>query len=169
MSIYICDVLHWKRAHKERNDATKVACVFKFSRVFSVWQKYSQNADLLTDQENTEIPGKCVLCFLTVAKHQAPDADHQGSPRTTRHVCLHMLVGLAREHAHKQAINRHGKNSHTQQYRYRDSTATSTNKQAGSNQQEKNSHNNENQCEEQIQQSKLATDTTTTNEIQNAG
>ena len=44
----------------------------------------------MTDQENKEMPGKCILCFLTVAKHQAPDADNQGKPQRTGHLYLHM-------------------------------------------------------------------------------
>ena len=30
------------------------------------------------------------MCFLTVAKHQAPDADNQGKPQRTGHLYLHM-------------------------------------------------------------------------------
>ena len=44
----------------------------------------------MTDQENTGTPGNYFLCFLTVAKHQAPDADNQGKPQRTGHLYLHM-------------------------------------------------------------------------------
>ena len=52
----------------------------------------------MTDQENIERPGQCVLCSLTVAKHAGP-YDHDPNerhrpPRTTGRVCLHILIGL---------------------------------------------------------------------------
>ena len=53
-------------------------------------KKYEQNVNLVTDQENKERSGTCVLCSLTVVKHQRPyQNDRDGLPQTAGHLCLH--------------------------------------------------------------------------------
>ena len=82
-----------KREERVGKDSIEVTCAL-------VWQKHSRNANLVTDQENTERSGKCVWFSLTVAKHQGPYAqkqhDRHWSPQTTGHAHLHILIGFAR-------------------------------------------------------------------------
>ena len=53
------------------------------------------------------MPGKCILCFLTVAKHQAPDADNQGKPQRTGHLYLHMDLRENMFAIEQQALDPH--------------------------------------------------------------
>ena len=49
----------------------------------------------MTDQENTDMPGKCILLqvYLTVAEHKRTDEHNQSArhclPQITSHACLH--------------------------------------------------------------------------------
>ena len=66
--------------------------------VFSLTKSLKNLQNQVTAQENTARPGQCVLCSLTVAKHQEPYThnpnDGHWSPQTTGRVCLHILIGL---------------------------------------------------------------------------
>ena len=62
------------------------------------FQNHSHNANSVTDQDNAQRTGECVLCSRcsrTVAKHQGPYARNQNdrhwSPQTTGHAHLHNI------------------------------------------------------------------------------
>ena len=74
--------------------------------VGTIGNSLTHNANLVTDQENTERPGMCILCFLTVAKHQGPYAHNQNDRhwplQTTVHVRLHTLMVFAKTCVHQE-------------------------------------------------------------------
>ena len=96
LALPVLYVLHSKRqgrGGKRRKGYRQSNTCFQFGK-----STHSQNANQVTDQENAERSGKCVLCSLTVAKHQGPcQNDRDWLP------CLHILIGFTRTCLHQRA------------------------------------------------------------------